>query len=131
MLGKKNGSSRKSNGNNGHNNGNGFPIGTCPICGQENVRLTAHHLKKRSVFGENQCLYYLCRDCHDLLEAYICTMENAILRLGLHSYTRINDTFIRNEGFVTDDELKDIAKDFFEDVNPEEIEIIFKKRGEK
>jgi len=58
-------------------------------------------------------------------------MENAILRLGLHSYTRINDTFIRNEGFVTDDELKDIAKDFFEDVNPEEIEIIFKKRGEK
>jgi hypothetical protein len=58
-------------------------------------------------------------------------MENAILRLGLCSYTRINDTFIRNEGFVTDDELKDIAKDFFEDVNPEEIEIIFKKRGEK
>ncbi|MDD4062268.1 MAG: hypothetical protein PHV25_00605 [Candidatus Pacebacteria bacterium] len=131
-MGKRNGSrSRevKPNGNNGHNNGNGFSIGTCPICGRDNIRLTAHHLKKRAVFGENQCVFYLCRECHDLLEAYIRTMENAILRLAPTAYVKLNDTFIQNLGFVTDGDLMNICKDFLEEVNPEEIQIIFKKRG--
>ncbi|GEM_PF-2737922 len=84
---------------NHNHNGNGcfFRIGTCPICGQENVPLTEHHIYKRSVFGESERKFLLCRKCHDRIELINRTWENMVLRSFQSCYKKLFDSFLRGE----------------------------------
>ncbi|HPD19780.1 MAG TPA: hypothetical protein PLV95_00890 [Candidatus Pacearchaeota archaeon] len=86
---------RNHKGNNG--NGNFFRIGTCPVCGQENVPLTEHHIYKRSVFGESEKKFSLCRRCHDKIEFINRTWENMVLRSFQSCYRELFNSFLRGE----------------------------------
>lgn len=105
----------RKKGKNGNGNGNGkngkpflFKIGYCPICKKDNVPLTEHHLFKRAVFGNNQIIFYACRDCHDIIEEVIREMENSILRAFVGCYRRVNKILIRQGRRPSPSELTEI-----------------------
>lgn len=45
----------------------------CPIC--KSTEITEHHIRKRSVFGPNNFVVYVCRKCHGRLEAIVARGE--------------------------------------------------------
>jgi hypothetical protein len=87
---------RRRNGN-GNDNGDAnhfFKIGTCPICGRENVQLSEHHIYKKAVFGDSDKRYMLCRDCHDVIEFVNRVWENMVLRTFMFCYRKTFNAFL-------------------------------------
>ena len=52
--------------------------GRCPIC-KKIKPLTRHHVYKKAVFGDNDSIVLVCRQCHDRIEEVIRDKENALL----------------------------------------------------
>lgn len=77
-------------------------IGYCPGCKSHGVVLTNHHKWKRSVWGrdkkKNGKTIWLCRPCHDVLEAEITRKENEILRQHPDIYIGTLDEFLVKAG---------------------------------
>ena len=104
-------SRRKWNGN-GNGNGHSFKIGRCPVCEKENIPLTEHHIYKRAVFGDNEIIVYVCRDCHDKVEVVIREMENAILRAFIYCYRKINKGILSGKTFSTEQTMETVLQGF-------------------
>lgn len=66
----------------------------CQVCGRLRP-MTKHHIMKRSVFGQNDNVVLLCRDCHDMIEYIIRKKENEILRKHPEIYTQTWEDFKR------------------------------------
>lgn len=121
---KEKGKGKKTNGNgktkeNGKTKGNGYyKLGTCPRCEKENIPLTEHHIWKRSVWGPNDYTVFLCRDCHDELEAKVRIMENMVLRLFMFCYRSLYRDFM-NKKKVTEEDIVSICL--------EGLKVLFKK----
>lgn len=107
--GTRNKEARTKKNKNGNGNGYSFKIGNCPKCGRENVPLTEHHIWKRSVWGPNNHTVFLCRECHDELEAKVRIMENMILRLFMLCYKAIYYDFMKKDEELTDDAIMKIC----------------------
>lgn len=90
-------SNRKRRNNGNDNNGQSFRIGTCPICGKENVPLSEHHIYKKAVYGDSDRKFSLCRDCHDVIEFMNRTWENMTLRPFIRIYREIFNAFCKGE----------------------------------
>ncbi len=88
-------SKRKSRDNHNENGNNHFfRIGTCPICGRENVQLGEHHIFKKAVFGDSDRKFILCRDCHDVIEFINRVWENMVLRTFMFCYRKTFNAFL-------------------------------------
>ena len=75
----------------------------CAICGDwKGPRvITAHHIHKRAVWGDNGDIVPLCPECHMRVEAEVTKRENTILRenfksINLSGYNYIKEK-IQNE----------------------------------
>jgi uncharacterized protein YlaI len=92
-------------------------MGRCPVCKRVNIPLTEHHFFKRAVFGDNGIIVYICRDCHDNVEATVREMENSILRAFIYCYRRINKGMVYQGKRFTPDELIEIILQGFAKIN--------------
>lgn len=76
-----------------------FHIGYCPICKIERLFLTKHHKWKRAVWGrdkkKNSKVIWICRDCHNEIEAEITRKENAILQNNPNIYIGTLNYFLK------------------------------------
>lgn len=90
---------------------NQFKIGTCPKCGRVNVPLTKHHIYPRWVFGFNDIVVYLCRECHDEAEKWNRELERMLLRLIQTCYRLVYRAFMKEEKYkvVNKTKIFDIA----------------------
>jgi transposase-like protein len=61
-----------------------FEIRECPIC--KSTEITEHHIRKRSVFGPNNFVVYLCRKCHTRLETFVAKGEAWALTNRIDEY---------------------------------------------
>ena len=86
----------------------------------EDVALTEHHIFKRAVFGDNPIKVYVCRDCHDEVEALIREMENAILRAFIYCYRKINKGVLSGKKFSTE-EIMEVALQGFRKINERNV----------
>jgi hypothetical protein len=89
---------KKWNGDsNGNGNGQTYKIGTCPICKEENVQLSEHHIYKKAVYGESDIKFIMCRRCHDVVEFINRTWENMVLRPFIRCYRETFNSFAKGE----------------------------------
>ena len=80
-------------------------MGYCPVCKTDGLMLTKHHKWKRAVWGRNKKkngkVIWLCRDCHNEIEAEITRKENALLQNNPDIYIGTLNDFLRKGGFGT------------------------------
>lgn len=79
----------------------------CQVCGRLRP-MTKHHIMKRSVFGQNDNVVLVCRQCHDKIENVIRDKENAILIEHPEIYTQTWEDFKR--GMYYDRNQKRVAQ---------------------
>jgi hypothetical protein len=76
-------------------------IGFCPACRKDGLILTKHHKWKRAVWGRDKKkkakIVWLCRNCHDEIEAEITRRENALLKSNPEIYIGTLNEFLRGE----------------------------------
>jgi hypothetical protein len=85
-------------------------IGTCLCCKKEEVTLTRHHPLRKKVFGSNNEVVFLCRDCHNLIEKAVTRFEGIILRKFFRCYGEIWKEYTKN-GFIDDAKARELARD--------------------
>jgi RNase P subunit RPR2 len=75
-----------------------FRTGICPICHKFFHNLTEHHILKRAVWGDNDETIFICRKCHDLVEAEVSQRERTLLMK--HKIDIYEDAYeyIKNKG---------------------------------
>ncbi|MFA5080769.1 MAG: hypothetical protein WC472_04095 [Candidatus Paceibacterota bacterium] len=90
-------------------------IGTCPCCNKKRVKLTKHHPLRKKVFGPNNEIVFLCRDCHDLVEKVVTRFERIVLRKFSRCYRGVWKAYTNN-GVISDIEARELARYFFSDL---------------
>jgi len=78
----------------------GNKIGLCPKC-FEAGHLTAHHVLPKRYFGQNKHKLYLCRSCHNEIEA---TLPSWKMKRG--NYFKIHKAWLRDQPIVVVDSKK-------------------------
>jgi len=70
--------------------------GKCMIC-KKVKPLTRHHIYKKAVFGENNHIVFICRQCHDRIEFLLRKRENDVLRNKPELYEKAWEDFKRGK----------------------------------
>jgi len=78
--------------------------GICLRCGHFK-ELARHHPFKRAVFGENDVVYYICKECHTILERSVTHFEATVLRKFSRCYAQAWREFA-SEGFIDKDRIE-------------------------
>jgi hypothetical protein len=73
---------------------------------------TEHHIDKKFIFGQNDNVGYLCRDCHDDIEVAIRVFEAEVLQNFHYCYKHIWRQYVRT-GSVSRNAVRKLARTQF------------------